>query len=156
MAKLEISQLNFDQIKANLKQYLSNQNTFKDYSRYGKDLHHIFGWLQINKIIEGEKKIKKFLLENNLLHPHGYKDVSRYKNNTLYIGAKKLSFDEKIFNCNGSGLFKKTHTDLILTEPHMTRSNWKLPIGFGQEFILDVEKNPKIAKWAINLILNHG
>ena len=28
--------------------------------------------------------------------------------------------------------------------------------GFGQEFILDVEKNPKIAKWAINLILNHG
>ncbi len=114
-------------------------------------------------------------------HPHGFEDVSRYKNNTLYIGAKKLSFDKKIFNCNGSGLFKKTHKNLILTEPHMTRSNWKLPVeflsskniflnrlkwrdkknlkvaykGFGQEFILDVEKNPKVAKWAINLILNH-
>ena len=154
---------------------------FKNLSRSGRDLHHIFGWLQINKIIEGEKKIKKFLLENNLQHPHGFEDVSRYKNNTLYIGAKKLSFDKKIFNCNGSGLFKKTHKNLILTEPHMTRSNWKLPVeflsskniflnrlkwrdkknlkvaykGFGQEFILDVEKNPKVAKWAINLILNH-
>ena len=38
MAKLEISQLNFDQIKANLKQYLSNQNTFKDYDFEGSGM----------------------------------------------------------------------------------------------------------------------
>ena len=28
--------------------------------------------------------------------------------------------------------------------------------GFGQEFILDVEKNPKVIDWAENLILKHG
>ena len=26
--------------------------------------------------------------------------------------------------------------------------------GFGQEFILDIEKNPNVKKWAINLIKN--
>ena len=28
--------------------------------------------------------------------------------------------------------------------------------GFGQEFILDIEKNPNVKKWAINLIKKHG
>ena len=28
--------------------------------------------------------------------------------------------------------------------------------GFGQEFILDIEKNPNVMKWAIKLIKKHG
>ena len=28
--------------------------------------------------------------------------------------------------------------------------------GFGQEFILDVEKNPNVMKWAMKLIKKHG
>ena len=28
--------------------------------------------------------------------------------------------------------------------------------GFGQEFILDVEKNPDVIKWATHLIKKHG
>ena len=42
MAKLEISQLNFDNIKNNLKQYLSNQNTFKDYDFEGSGMAMFF------------------------------------------------------------------------------------------------------------------
>ena len=48
MAKLEISQLNFDQIKANLKQYLSNQNTFKDYDFEGSGMSVLLDLLAYN------------------------------------------------------------------------------------------------------------
>ena len=48
MAKLEISQLNFDQIKANLKQYLSNQNTFKDYDFEGSGMAVLLDLLAYN------------------------------------------------------------------------------------------------------------
>ena len=30
----------------------------KNFSADGRDLHHLFGWLQIDKIIEGSKKLK--------------------------------------------------------------------------------------------------
>ena len=90
--------------------------------------------------------------------------------------------EKKVFD-RGHGLFKKTHDDLILTEANKTRSRWKLPAeyflnteelflnrmkwenekestifykGFGQEFILDIEKNPSVMTWAVNLIKKHG
>lgn len=156
---------------------------FKNFSINGKDLHHLFGWLQIEKIIEGIHGIKKYLNENNIAHPHGYGDTSRFSNNTIYIGKKNLEIKEKKVFYRGHGLFKKTHQDLILTEENKTRSRWKLPSkyfenskdlflnrmkwenkeestvfykGFGQEFILDVEKNPMVIKWAIKLIKKHG
>ena len=58
---------------------------FKNFSTNGRDLHHLFGWLQIEKIIEGSKEIKRYLRENNIQHPHGYGDVSRFSNNTIYL-----------------------------------------------------------------------
>ena len=87
--------------------------------------------------------------------------------------------ERKIFD-RGYGLFRYTHNDLILTEKNKTRSRWKLPPkyfqdskdlflnrmkwedkeestvfyrGFGQEFILEIDKNPKVKKWAINLTI---
>ena len=50
---------------------------FKDFFNKGSDLHHLFGWLQIEKVIEGSENIKDFLKEVNMEHPHGYGDVSR-------------------------------------------------------------------------------
>ena len=146
------------------------------------DLFLFFGWLQIEKIIKGEKNIKEFLAYKRLCHPHGFKDVSRYKNNTLYVASKKLDFKNRKLKKKGFGLFKKTHEDLVLTEKNKTRSNWQLPKsfakannlfmnrlkwsdskslklnykGFGQEFVLNVEANPKIANWAMKLIQMHG
>ena len=57
MAKLEISQLNFDQIKANLKQYLSNQNTFKDYDFEGSGMAVLLDLLAYNNQILSSKKL---------------------------------------------------------------------------------------------------
>ena len=128
------------------------------------------------------KNIKEFLAYKRISHPHGFKDVSRYKNNTLYVASKKLNFKNRKLKKKGFGLFKKTHEDLVLTEKNKTRSNWQLPKsfakannlfmnrlkwsdskslklnykGFGQEFVLNVEANPKIANWAMKLIQMHG
>ena len=156
---------------------------FKNFSANGRDLHHLFGWLQIEKIIEGSKEIKRYLCENNIQHPHGYGDVSRFSNNTIYIARNKLKLNKRKIFDRGYGLFKSTHDDLILTEKSKTRSRWKLSSkyfkdskdlflnrmkweneeestvfyrGFGQEFIMDIEKNPNVKKWAINLIKKHG
>ena len=153
---------------------------FRDYFNKGKNLHHLFGWLEVERVIEGSRNIKHFLKQEKVEHPHGHGDVSRYTNNTIYICKKKLSLNTSI---NGHGLFKYSHKDLILTEDNMTRSRWKLPKeyfsnshnlflnrlkwvdekncrifyrGFGQEFILNVEDNPKVIEWAARLIQKHS
>lgn len=158
---------------------------FKNYSRVKKDLHHIFGWLQINKILKGEHNIKNFLQEKNILHPHGYKDVSRFKNNTVYVGSKKLIINNKKTNYAGYGYFKKSSKELVLSHANK-RSMWQLPKkyfsksinknifinrlewtdknnflvdtnkGPGQEFILDCSENKQLIDWVVSLIsLNH-
>ena len=48
MAKLNISQLDFDNIKANLKRYLSNQNQFKDYDFEGSGMAVLLDLLSYN------------------------------------------------------------------------------------------------------------
>ena len=90
----------------------------------------MFGWLQIEKIIEGSNNILKYLDDVGMQHPHGFGDVSRYSNNTLYIGKKNLTYSNKKLYNKGHGLFKKTHKDLILTEENSTRSKWKLSEKF--------------------------
>ena len=159
---------------------------FKNHAKRGPNLHHIFGWLQISKIIEGAKNIKEFLLENNLSHPHGFNDVSRYTNNTIYINNQNLITNNKNYNISGHGFFKKSAENLILTSPCHSRSMWKFPEryfnhslnndlfinrlnwtdkrnflvdtnkGPGQEFILDVSNNPNVIEWALNLIKSNN
>ena len=156
---------------------------FKNFSNNGNDIHHLFGWLQIEKIIEGTPEIMKYLKEKNIEHPHGYGDTSRFTNNAIYIAKNNLEVLGKKFKAKGHGLFKQTHQKLILTEQNRSRSRWKLPQqffkkskniflnrmkcenkkectifyrGFGQEFILDVEKNPHVIKWASSLIKHYG
>ena len=48
MAKLNISQLDFDNIKANLKRFLSNQNQFKDYDFEGSGMAVLLDLLAYN------------------------------------------------------------------------------------------------------------
>ncbi len=156
---------------------------FKNFSNNGNDIHHLFGWLQIEKIIEGTSKIKKYLKEKNIEHPHGYGDTSRFTNNAIYVAKNNLEVLGQKFKAKGHGLFKQTHQKLVLTEENRSRSRWKLPSryfknsdslflnrmkwqnknactifykGFGQEFILDVETNPSVKKWALGIIKKHG
>ena len=94
---------------------------FKEYHSRGPDLHHLFGWLQVEKIIKGNIEISNFLSKNGLSHPHGTKDVTQFKNNTIYIASKNLTFSDSVRDLMGHGTFKKTARNLILTEKGKTR-----------------------------------
>lgn len=152
--------------------------------RRKKESHHLFGWLQIEKIISGDKAIRKYLEINNIQHPHGYGDLNTYeKNNTIYIGKRNLTIKNTQLLNKGYGLFKETHADLILTREGASKGSWKLPkkyflnsediflnrlswlnqekcfvnnFGRGQEYILDAESYPRIIDWAHYLIDTHG
>ncbi len=128
-------------------------------------------WLIIDSENSAEKIFLLFIISISICS-----DIGGYTFGKLFKG-KKISK-------RGHGLFKKTHDDLILTDlSQKYRSRWKFPTkyfansnnlflnrmkwenkeesttryrGFGQEFILDVEKNPKVIDWAENLILKHG
>ena len=149
-----------------------------------KELHHLFGWLQIDRIVSGDKAIRKYLKLKNIEHPHGYGDLNTYKkNNTIYIGKKNLTINNQTLINKGFGLFKKTNPDLILTRDGESKGSWKLPQKYfsnsetvflnrlnwldsencfannyqrGQEYILDAEKYPRIIDWAHELIHKHG
>ena len=156
---------------------------FKKYHRRGPDLHHLFGYLQVEKIIKGNKEILNFLSKEGLSHPHGTKDIAQYKNNTIYIASKNLTFSDRVRDLKRHGRFKKTAKELILTEKGKTRSKWRFPqeyfsdtknlfrnrlkwkdeknclvdcIGIGQEFILNANDNPSVVAWASHLINIHG
>ena len=156
---------------------------FKNFFSRGRELHHLFGWLQIEKIIEGDEEIRNYLINNNLEHPHGYGELNTYKNNAIYIGKNYLRIEGKEFANKGYGLFKKSHSDLILTRDGASKGSWKLPKKYfsnskdiflkrlkwldekkcfvnnfqrGQEFVLDAEKYPRIVDWAKFLVQKHG
>ncbi len=156
---------------------------FKQYHQRGPDVHHLFGWLQIEKIIKGNSEILNFLSENELSHPHGTTDITQFKNNTIYIASKNLTFSDSVRDITGHGVFKKTAENLILTETGKTRSRWRFPkkyftntknlfrnrlkwkdeekclvncSGIGQEFILNAQDNPSIVSWASYLLNTYG
>ena len=108
---------------------------FKKFSSKGRDLHHIFGWLQISKIVSGDEEIKRYLTSKKIKHPHGFGDRSMYSNNTIYVGRKYLTIRDKKTGLKGFGLFKKSAEDLTLTSPDHTRSMWKLPKGYFKDSI---------------------
>ena len=134
------------------------------------DIHKIFGWLQIEEILEGDKQISNFLKKYNFSHPHDPK-YRKYKNNTIYVSRKNF------------GLFKKFSKKLVLSAPNHKKSMWQFPkkyfasaakkksniflnrlkwkdnrkllvdtnIGPGQEFIFDAQEVPDISLWAKSL-----
>ncbi len=156
---------------------------FRQYQQRGPDLHHLFGWLEVEKIIKGNLEIVNFLSKNGLSHPHGTEDKKQFKNNTIYIASRNLTFSDSVRDLMGHGRFKRTAKNLILTEEGKTRSRWRLPkeyfsgtknlfrnrlkwkdeekclvncTGIGQEFILNTHDNPSVIDWASHLINQYG
>jgi hypothetical protein len=146
------------------------------------DIHHLFGWLQIEDILTSDTDIKNYLKQRGLVHPHGFGEKSNYPNNALYIGRERIDLSGIEKKLPGYGVFKKTSADLILTEKGKTRSHWRFPKkyfskskdlflnrlkwknesectleckGQGQEYILNAEDNPRIITWALSLIEKH-
>ena len=142
----------------------------------GDDMHVIFGYFQIDKILNVKKLVKniKWTKQNEYIRDHVHIKNKKYindKRNTIYVAKKKLSFNKKLA---GAGIFDYKK-ELVLTKDGYTRSRWNLPpkifksvnityhpnpwrtsektgekyfqsASIGQEFVID--ENKKIEKWA--------
>ncbi len=87
--------------------------------------HVIWGWLQVGSFHSISPSYEDKDPRHADHHPH-MQDRQRYRNNSLYIARKQLSFDEAK---RGFGVFEKYHLDLRLTalDSGNRMSHWKVP-----------------------------
>lgn len=126
------------------------------------DLHVIYGYMQIGKIITDKEEIKKYGW-----HPHSLPNYNKDgSNNTLYVPTEKLSFAPNLPGYGTLDYDKK----FVLTAEDMSRSNWtyrncltnckrnnnsKTPDkyiqyrGIWQELVLD--ESPELTDWVKSL-----
>ena len=127
-----------------------------------RNLHVLFGWLQVGDIHKvGVKQPDKWLI----YHPHIQNEgINEYRNNnTIYIASDKLKlFGEPICGKDGGGTFPHFKPSLRLTAKGESMSHWCLPEwliegawkcrdghlpflsgGRQQEFVFDVPKENK-------------
>ncbi|MBU0457309.1 MAG: hypothetical protein ABH824_05210 [Nanoarchaeota archaeon] len=143
------------------------------FDKSAPDLHILFGYLQIGKIIQvnNKTKIPKWMK----FHPHAVdEDRIKTSTNTIYVTRKNLTWDEGL---SGAGIFR-FNKELVLTKEGLSRSKWGLPDFFkqvkisyhsekswkpegyfksvdkGQEFV--IENNEDVENWAKSIIKNNS
>jgi hypothetical protein len=142
------------------------------------DLHVIFGWMQVAKVVPVDliKQVPEYEFLKN--HPHCFGSFSGH--NTLYVGRRQLSFRHSIA---GAGYFDRLTVDRTLTAAGCSRSLWQVPqwmhpagrkstlsyhqdisrwhrledklqlqsVARGQEFVLDTNHYPEARDWVSGL-----
>jgi hypothetical protein len=98
------------------------------YVRGARDLHVVFGWLHIGKILRvGHDAIPHWLH----YHPHVVNADLYGDNNTIYVARKKLNLNGKDSALAGAGIFSQFNEALRLTAPDEDRrTHWRLPRWF--------------------------
>ncbi len=136
--------------------------------RNDKPQHIIFGYLQIEEILEVDERKKCPEWMGN--HPHICERRRKEKNNSIYIARDNLTWNSKL---RGAGTFL-FNEKLVLTKEGFTKSRWNLgdifkqvkischsdknwkPEGYfqtngiGQEFVVHADK--QVEKWMKNII----
>jgi hypothetical protein len=101
------------------------------YTAKGPDQHAIWGWLQIDSVVNLEDESqKRRVLKEFSHHPHVCRKTTN-SSATLYVARKQLSFNPAL---SGSGVFPWSQ-DLCLTEcsgNEVTRTHWCVPSFFQQ------------------------
>lgn len=99
------------------------------YEKPSRDLHVIFGWLQIGKKhLAGDEPTDEWLE----YHPHIVNaNVPTYRNNMLYVASDQLTLEDSNLNVRGGGVFPCFKPSLQLTDPGQAlMSHWRLPKWF--------------------------
>ena len=86
--------------------------------RGAKDLHIIYGYMQVGSIVKGDD------INSYNWHPHAKK---AYKNNRLYIPSDTLSFADNVM---GYGVLEYDKKN-VLTKEGYSRSRWNMPKCFN-------------------------
>lgn len=112
--------------------HIRQNNVTGKWEYYGPDFHALFGWLEIDRMIN--VKEMKMLEPYPFLsiHPHYYAEESR-QHNLIFISKERSDF---VSNSFGGGMFNHFSSDLILTKSGSPRSIWSLPKCF------DARKKP--------------
>lgn len=120
--------------------HIRKNETTDKWEYFGPDLHALFGWLEIDSVVDVRK-------EEDLIpaypfmraHPHfGYYPKKSKDHNLIFFAKEKSDF---VPNSLGGGVFKLKDTiikteddffkdDLILTKSKERRSKWSLPDFF--------------------------
>jgi hypothetical protein len=152
------------------------------YRRDSADVHALFGWLQVERIISVRAPVD--VPPWARAHPHARRPEA-VRNNTLYLSTRVLRLpDIGEMSLPGAGLFPHYLPRLQLTKPGRKRSVWELPgwcfprdghapltyhgrrqrwqrdgervtlqtVGRGQEFVLDTAVYPAALPWLQELL----
>ena len=84
------------------------------YIKNAPDLHVIFGWLQVEKIIPVSRK--EIAPQWALYHPH-FNRPQNYSNDSVYVATKELKIPGYNLNLPGAGCFDYYDPILTLTAP---------------------------------------
>jgi hypothetical protein len=99
------------------------------FDRTAPDLHVVFGWLQVGRILHPTAdmgSVPRWAAE----HPHVRRARSMALNNTLYVASSRLA-SSTIAGCVfGAGVFPRLSSALSLTAQDQNRSHWRLPRWF--------------------------
>ena len=138
------------------------------YKKNAPDIHVIYGYMEIGRIVESEADIPLWLKD----HPHaGYQEAWANRSNAIYLPKESLSFLPNIKGCDLLSYRK----DRVLTKIGKSRCYWELPecfrsvkityhqnpwqddgcfksAGRGQEFVM--EATPKILDWVRSVIID--
>lgn len=107
-----------------------------DFIRGTRDVHVIFGWLQVGSILRVGKYPTPGLYHPWLEeHPH-IQNAGKFPcNNTIYIASDKLVIDGKVTRPSGGGTFDTFASSRQLTHPEPEgsgRATWQLPTWFAK------------------------
>jgi len=98
-----------------------------------RDLHVLFGWLQVGEVLTVTGRQDKIVARHPWLcaHPH-ISAADRFKsNNTIYIAAESLCLKNTDTGLPGGGIFGRFTRSTQLTASGQSRSCWRLPICFS-------------------------
>lgn len=136
------------------------------YVKGAPDLHVIYGYMQVGKIIEHKEDVPLWLKN----HPHySYNNLWEKNSNAIFLPSKDLSLIPEKKGCD----VLCYRQDRVLTKAGMSRGCWNLPdffknvqityhphpwkneyfksTGRGQEFVL--EASPEIIEWTKKILV---
>lgn len=96
-----------------------------------EDLHVIFGWLQVGRILRLHNRCRQGTRGWLADHPHVRHSTDMDDHNTLYVAKKCLRLPGLDVAAPGGGTFPSFNETLRLTAPNArSRTDWQLPRWF--------------------------
>lgn len=120
------------------------------YQKGAPDVHAIYGYLEVDDIIEVNSKSRK-IPQYAMYHPHVFTKNELKENNTIYIAKETSSIDVT----KPGAAFFKYNEKLILTDVNQKRrSIWRLPDIFENELNSFNAKVEQIEKSREHIIID--